>query len=114
MGSGVLREPPLGFFFLHSPAARHLSPIVAANTLQSGVMTLSVPPNGIYVINKQPPNQQIWISSPLSGPARFGYSPDGVWVHHRRKGVTLGGILSKELKGMLGDRQAEWDGVGIP
>lgn len=84
-----------------------------ADRAQSGVMNLSVPPHGIYVINKQPPNQQIWISSPLSGPARFGYSPDGVWVHHRRKGVTLGGILNGELKDLLGEKEGEWDGVGI-
>lgn len=25
------------------------------------------------MLNKQPPNQQIWISSPISGPSRFGY-----------------------------------------
>ncbi|KAI9638755.1 frataxin-like protein [Dioszegia hungarica] len=39
----------------------------------SGVLTLSIPPHGTYVLNKQPPNQQIWISSPISGPSRFGY-----------------------------------------
>ena len=79
----------------------------------SGVMTLSVPPHGTYVINKQPPNQQIWISSPVSGPARFGYSPAGVWVHHRRQGVSLGKLLDDEIKGMLG-RDFDWPGVGIP
>lgn len=29
-----------------------------------GVLTLKVPPTGTYVINKQPPNKQIWLSSP--------------------------------------------------
>lgn len=33
--------------------------------LQSGVLTLSLGPHGTYVINKQPPNQQIWLSSPF-------------------------------------------------
>lgn len=70
-----------------------------------------VTPRGTYVINKQPPNQQIWISSPLSGPARFGYSPEGVWVHHRQAGVTLGGILDKELKEIAGE--TEWGGTGL-
>jgi frataxin len=72
-------------------------------------MTLITPSNGTYVINKQPPNQQIWISSPFSGPARFGYSPDGVWVHHRKKGITLGGLLDEELKGLA----ADWSGTGL-
>jgi frataxin len=31
---------------------------------QSGVLTLKLGANGTYVINKQPPNKQIWLSSP--------------------------------------------------
>lgn len=30
-----------------------------------GVMTISVGQHGTYVINKQPPNHQIWLSSPV-------------------------------------------------
>ncbi len=32
---------------------------------QSGVLTLRLGPRGTYVINKQPPNKQIWLSSPF-------------------------------------------------
>lgn len=28
---------------------------------------------GTYVINKQAPNKQIWLSSPVSGPKRYDY-----------------------------------------
>jgi frataxin len=36
-----------------------------------GVLTLHVSPKvGTYVINKQTPNRQIWLSSPLTGPKR--------------------------------------------
>lgn len=31
---------------------------------QSGVLTLTLGDKGTYVINKQPPNKQIWLSSP--------------------------------------------------
>ena len=31
-----------------------------------GVVTLTVKPDKVYVINKQSPNQQIWLSSPYS------------------------------------------------
>lgn len=31
---------------------------------QSGVLTLRLADKGTYVINKQPPNKQIWLSSP--------------------------------------------------
>lgn len=86
---------------------------------QSGVLNLSLPPHGHYVVNKQPPNQQIWISSPLSGPSRFGYSStgdgEGVWVHHRREGVTLGGLLDKELKEIMEKSSISggWEGTGL-
>lgn len=34
---------------------------------KSGVLTLNLgEKNGTYVVNKQPPNKQIWLSSPLS------------------------------------------------
>lgn len=35
--------------------------------LQSGVLTVKLPyGHGTYVVNKQPPNKQIWLSSPTS------------------------------------------------
>ena len=37
----------------------------ANDFLQSGVLTLTLGEKGTYVINKQPPNKQIWLSSPL-------------------------------------------------
>ncbi len=40
---------------------------------KAGVLTLCFPPSGTYVLNKQPPNRQIWLSSPVSGPKRFDY-----------------------------------------
>lgn len=78
-------------------------------------MTLSIPAHGTYVINKQPPNHQIWVSSPVSGPARFSLSPDGVWVHHRQAGVQLGRLLDGELKQFLKDAGTgeEWEGTGL-
>ena len=42
----------------------------ADSFLQSGVLTLNLGPHGTYVVNKQPPNKQIWLSSPL----RYDYS----------------------------------------
>jgi frataxin len=44
--------------------------------LQSGVLTLNLGTHGTYVINKQPPNKQIWLSSPVRW-VDFSYSADG-------------------------------------
>ncbi|OWZ51946.1 iron donor protein CyaY [Cryptococcus neoformans] len=84
----------------------------------SGVLNLTLPPYGTYVLNKQPPNLQIWMSSPVSGPSRFEYVNDS-WVHHRKEGVKLGELLSGELKEILeksGNEAAagDWEGVGLP
>ncbi|CAN6643840.1 frataxin homolog, mitochondrial [Trichomonascus vanleenenianus] len=64
--------------------------------LAQGVLTLVMPPNGTYVINKQPPNQQIWLSSPVSGPKRYDYI-EGRWVY-ARDGSSLGDLLRQETK----------------
>ena len=41
-------------------------------TLADGVLTVKLGGGyGTYVINKQTPNKQLWLSSPVSGPARF-------------------------------------------
>jgi frataxin len=39
-------------------------------SLSNGVLNVCIPDFGTYVINKQGPNKQIWLSSPHSGPAR--------------------------------------------
>lgn len=77
------------------------------------MLTLQFPPHGTYVLNKQPPNRQIWLSSPISGPKRYdwvreggndnrgegegdGEGGGGQWVY-LRDGSTLTGLLEDEL-----------------
>ena len=75
---------------------------------QAGVLKLVFPPLGTYVINKQPPNKQIWLSSPISGPKRYDYvflsegqdSKEGTgagdWVYLRDMS-TLSSLLLGEV-----------------
>lgn len=67
--------------------------------LTQGVMTLTVPPNGTYVINKQPPNKQIWLSSPISGPKRYDMI-GGKWTT-LRDNTTLTSLLEEEISAAL-------------
>ena len=62
--------------------------------LSSGVLTLKTP-EGTWVINKQVPNRQLWLSSPLSGPCRYEY--DGEKWTHTRDGSSLDELLEREL-----------------
>lgn len=69
----------------------------------SGVMNFSMSDHGTYVINKQPPNKQIWLSSPFSGPKRFDYDKDrGCWFYSR-DGSQLIELMRREVDGVLGD-----------
>ena len=70
-----------------------------------GVLTVSLGAaggGGTYVLNKQTPNQQIWWSSPVSGPKRFEFDPEaassGSWVSTRDASVELTSLLGDELK----------------
>ncbi|KAI9642865.1 Mitochondrial matrix iron chaperone [Ciborinia camelliae] len=74
----------------------------------AGVLTLTFPPIGTYVINKQPPNKQIWLSSPTSGPKRYDFvitsegqdskegTGSGEWIY-LRDGSSLGELLLNEV-----------------
>lgn len=68
--------------------------------LSLGVMTLTVSEGKTYVINKQPPNKQIWLSSPVSGPKRYDLI-GGKWITLRdHSGLTA--LLQEELLEELG------------
>ncbi|KAL9046251.1 MAG: hypothetical protein Q9214_000869 [Letrouitia sp. 1 TL-2023] len=84
----------------------------------AGVLTITFPPHGTYVINKQPPNKQIWLSSPVSGPKRYDWLGEQPRVEESKKGedgspvvddvagdwvyMRDGSLLSELLKGELG------------
>ncbi|XP_019104940.2 frataxin, mitochondrial isoform X2 [Beta vulgaris subsp. vulgaris] len=66
------------------------------------VLTLKLGELGTYVVNKQTPNRQIWLSSPVSGPSRFDWDPASqAWIYRRNK-ATLSGILESELEQLFG------------
>jgi frataxin len=66
----------------------------------SGVLTLKLE-KGTFVINKQPPNQQIWLSSPITGPKRFEYEELlEQWVDTKSK-TNIKALLDDELSNLL-------------
>ncbi|TDL28566.1 Frataxin [Rickenella mellea] len=67
----------------------------------SGVLTLNLAEHGTYVINKQPPNKQIWLSSPFSGPKRYDYISTADGWFYSRDGRSMGNLLEEELSKTL-------------
>ncbi|KAI0192650.1 hypothetical protein EV127DRAFT_36969 [Xylaria flabelliformis] len=73
----------------------------------AGVMNLRINDVGTYVINKQPPNKQIWLASPVSGPKRYDWvvisegqdqkqdTARGDWIY-LRDGTSLSELLRLE------------------
>lgn len=65
-------------------------------TLVNGVLTIKLGETlGTYVINKQTPNRQIWLSSPVSGPKRYDWTGKN-WIYSH-DGISLHELLTKEF-----------------
>lgn len=63
-----------------------------------GVLTVAFGhEHGIYVINKQTPNKQLWLSSPKSGPKRYDFDETAhSWIYSRDQS-DLFKLLSDEI-----------------
>uniref|UniRef100_A0A1B6DGM7 ferroxidase n=1 Tax=Clastoptera arizonana TaxID=38151 RepID=A0A1B6DGM7_9HEMI len=68
-----------------------------------GVLTINLGSTfGTYVINRQSPNRQIWLSSPISGPKRYDYIPrrDG-WIYRHDNKFSLHQLLQFEIEKLV-------------
>ncbi|KAH8605638.1 Frataxin like domain [Trypanosoma vivax] len=78
-------------------------------SLGSGVLTIETQSSGTFVLNKQAPNAQLWLSSPLSGPHHYNFVTStegtsgcaGQWLADT-DGHSLAEKLEKELSEALG------------
>ncbi|XP_061393791.1 frataxin homolog, mitochondrial [Musca vetustissima] len=78
-----------------------------------GVLTVNLGKHGTYVINRQTPNRQIWLSSPTSGPKRYDFVGEasgvtGKWVY-RHTGESLHELLQQELQKIFESQKIEMD-----
>lgn len=73
--------------------------------IEGGVLTIRLDAGGVYVVNKQAPNRQIWLASPASGAWHFDFldapAKAGRWVA-TKGGVTLAALLASELSAVAG------------
>ena len=66
------------------------------------VLTLDLNDGRQYVINKHAPNQEIWVSSPVSGAAHFAFNADtNSWIS-TRSDAPLIQVLETELSQVTG------------
>ncbi|CAA7622752.1 Protein implicated in iron transport [Candidatus Terasakiella magnetica] len=69
--------------------------------VQAGILTITLPGVGQYVINKHAPNREIWLSSPKSGAHHFRYA-EGAWISTRDATISLVPLLVAEIKASTG------------
>lgn len=62
----------------------------------NNVLSWKVENIGEYVFNKQPPLKQLWISSPITGPAKFEIKSNS-WTHTKSR-ASLGDFLNREIE----------------
>uniref|UniRef100_A0A183ANR8 ferroxidase n=1 Tax=Echinostoma caproni TaxID=27848 RepID=A0A183ANR8_9TREM len=60
------------------------------------------PAVGTYILNRQAPNKQLWLSSPLSGPKRYDFlASKGEWIY-KHDGTALHNLLHQEISNIVG------------
>jgi len=71
----------------------------------SGMLHIELPSGKQFVINRQTPTRQIWVSSPLSGGLRFDYhEQEQHW--HTQDGRRLDTLLKAEITLLLETEEA--------
>ena len=68
----------------------------------SGVLNVTVGALGTFVLTKQTPNLQIWLSSPVSGPLRYDFGPDAATWVNSRDGHALFPLLAADFEQLVG------------
>ncbi|KAI5180676.1 frataxin [Nematocida sp. AWRm80] len=61
----------------------------------NNVISAKLPGIGTYIINRQPPKEEVWLSSPVSGPSHYKWQ-NSQWLN--RNGNNLLDVISNELQ----------------
>ena len=70
--------------------------------LDGGILSIELASGCQYIINKQAPNRELWMSSPVSGAKHFYFDEETEnWVDTRSDGIFFD-ILSDELTQISG------------
>lgn len=68
------------------------------------MLNVVVGSRGTFVLNKQAPNLQLWLSSPVSGPLRYYYAWDAVGWLNQRDDHELLELLASDFEELCGRR----------
>ena len=90
--------------YVHNMSNRLIAPCRVFIIWQGDVLNVSVSSLGTFVINKQSPNKQLWLSSPVTGPFRYDYcASTASWVNSSDRHPLLS-ILADDFETLVGER----------
>ena len=73
--------------------------------LSGGILTIELESGAKYIVNKQAPNREIWLASPVSGGWHFAHAGGdggpGNW-RSTKDGTSLAALLAQELAAATG------------
>jgi frataxin len=73
--------------------------------VQNEILSLDLPDSGQYIVNKNAPLKQIWLSSPRSGAWHFQWDAElEQWLSTRGEKVALDALLVDELSQITGTK----------
>ena len=86
------------------------SPSLEVDVESSGdVLNVTIGELGTFVLNKQAPNKQLWLSSPVSGPLRYDFCQASArWLNSRDKHSLLP-LLSDDFHALVGEEHPPLD-----
>jgi len=68
------------------------------SSYENGVVAFTFGTKGTFVLNKQAPSRQLWLSSPRSGPSHYSFSEEAQSWLDTRSGLELLHFLKEELE----------------
>ena len=68
------------------------------------MLNVVVGESGTFVLNKQAPNLQLWLSSPVSGPLRYNFVPEAAAWHNTRDDHELFALLASDFEALCGEK----------
>jgi frataxin len=71
--------------------------------LVGGILTIETESGAKYLLNRNAPNRQLWLSSPVSGAWHFAWSDVGQAWLSTRGGERLEDLLARELSEATGE-----------
>lgn len=82
--------------------------LIESNYDNTGVLNFQISSKKKFVLNIQRPNQQLWLSSPISGPFRFEFSEEKNKWYDVKNNIELYQLLMNDINKILEENKINY------